>query len=373
MAGPRILCDAVSFGYGPIGKLLAICANLPPSFDLTLLAANSSFELAELSSFSRIIRCDTEEPSCLCEFRAEFENADLFLNVMNPVSAEYAASIGTPIAHVDSLFWMWDTVPTSLMGAAAYFIQSFVGVREQLRNFKIANPVLVGAIIDDRFQANEKANQLLINLGGLRSKLIEPGRNSNYAVIVAGALEQVLCNHTFDRILFTGDRTTMSALAQLHHIPRCRFTTLGHAEFLRELARSALLVTSPGLTTTYEAFAYHVPVVFLPPQNLSQFLILKGLRAQRAAPCSIHWLDFYPELDIEAGRPEDEGVRHVLSCIARFEGDKSAQRTLEDTLCTFLSSPSYEAMQSNQRNFIERHGANGALEVVAGIEALISS
>lgn len=373
MSGPRILCDAVPFGYGPIGKLLTICARLPASYEVTLLAANSSYELAQISSFDKLLSCDTEDPTSLAHFRRQFTDADLFINVMNPVSADYASSIGTPMVHVDSLFWMWDQVPPSLAHAATYFVQNFVGVDEQLKKFHIDTPAVVGAIIDDRFRSTIKGNQLLINIGGLRSKLIQPGKNSNYPTIIAGILERVLGHHSFPQVLFTGDKATMSELARSCTIPNCRFEALAHDSFLRELGRSSLLLTSPGLTTTYEAFGYGVPVVFLPPQNLSQFLILKRLRQRGAARFSVHWLDYYPESDLDAGLPEEDGVRHVLACIQRFEADQRCQRLFQDTLAGALLEQSHDDILSGQDEFIEHYGATGAIGVADAIVKLLSS
>jgi hypothetical protein len=370
MRSPNILCDAVAFGYGPIGKLLTVRNHLPMHYKFTLLATHGSYELGRLSSSDRIILCDTEEAKELDKVRAEFRATDLFINIMNPVSADYAHSLRVPMVHIDSLFWMWDNLPTSLAEADLYFIQNFVGVDTQLTKLAVSSPVVVGAIVDYRYKNNLKKKQLLVNFGGIRSKLIQPGINSSYTIILSKILEETLRQHQFERILFTGDSETMSLFAQSLSIPRCYFGVLPHDEFLMELSQSTLLITSPGLTTCYEAFTYSVPVVFLPPQNFSQFLILKRLRAEDAAPYSFHWLDFIPEMDMEVGIPEHIGVERVLSCIKLFEKDRDAQYLLKQTLrqAINLGGSDLNTLVELQGGLINKYGFNGAKDIANQIE-----
>ena len=365
MSSPNILCDAVAFGYGPIGKLLTVRNHLPGHYKFTLLATRGSYELGRLSSSDRIILCDTEEAKELDKVRAEFLATDLFINIMNPVSADYAHSLRVPMVHIDSLFWMWDSLPTSLAEADLYFIQNFVGVDTQLTKLAVSSPTVVGAIVDFRYKNCLKKKQLLVNFGGIRSKLIQPGINSRYPIILSKILEEALRQHQFDRVLFTGDSETMSLFAQSLSIPRCYFGVLPHDEFLVELSQSTLLITSPGLTTTYEAFAYTVPVVFLPPQNFSQFLILKRLRTEDAAPYSFHWLDFIPEMDMEVGIPEHIGVDRVLNCIQLFEEDSNAQKLLKQILgqALNLDATDLHRLVELQRRFIDKYGFEGAKDI----------
>lgn len=369
---PNILCDAVAFGYGPIGKLLTVQNHLPKHYKLTLLATRGSYELGKLSSFDSVILCDTEEPKELESVRAKFLAADLFINIMNPVSAEYAQSLHVPMIHIDSLFWMWDNLADSLARADRYFIQGFDGVDRQLSKLAVTAPCIVGAIVDHAFKSDSKGNQLLVNFGGTRSRLIQPGVNSNYSTVVAKILETALQKHQFERVLFTGDARTMSLLADTVSVPKCSFGSLSHDKFLAELNQSALLITSPGLTTTYEAFAYSIPVAFLPPQNFSQFLILKRLRKKGAAPYSFHWLDFYPEMDMDVGIPELTGVERVLSCINRFERDSRAQSFLRHVLveAVSLKLDDLERLTALQRTFIEIYGSDGANEIANEIKKI---
>ena len=96
----RVLCDAVSFGYGPIGKLLAVSPFLPATWTITLLASNTSYALATKSNFKNVVFCDTESFADLQEKHSLFIQSDLFINIMNPVSAKFASQIGIPMVEI---------------------------------------------------------------------------------------------------------------------------------------------------------------------------------------------------------------------------------------------------------------------------------
>ncbi len=359
----KILCDAISFGYGPVGKLLAISPFLPDSWSLTLLASNSSYALAKKSNFNNIILCDTESVIDLHNRRSLFLESDLFVNIMNPISVKFAKQIGTPIATIDSLFWMWHELTDELLGSQIYYIQNFFGIQSQLQKYKPQNEIIVGPIVDPRFITTCRTNQLLIALGGLRSKLIIPGENTNYPHIIGEILSVSLSSHTFDKVVVVGDAEAMLSSRYHWKIPRATYLTLSHEDFLLELSKSSLLLTSPGLTTIYEAFSYGIPTIFLPPQNFSQFLILNFLKDAGVAPYCIRWEDFYPELEIYLGLPEAEGVQRILLCIASFQNDKRSQQKAIDYLSTIFQKDNWQVMARQQSGFVEKMGSNGSLAI----------
>jgi hydroxymethylcytosylglucuronate/cytosylglucuronate synthase len=361
----KLLCDAVAFGFGPISKLLAICSYLPSSWSVTLLATGTSATLAAESGFRNIVECDTEDMAALRDKRQLFLNADLFLNVMNPVSAAYAHELGLPMVTVDSLFWMWDAVPNYLLTASRYFIQNFPGVEKQMARFRPVNARIVGPIIDTRYRTagRDRENQLLINVGGLRSKLVPPCNNFVYLRLVGQALTSALADHTFARVVITGDSQSLETSLAYWNIPRSKIVMLSHSEFLTTLANSRVVMTSPGLTASYEAFVYQTPTVFLPPQNLSQFLILDVFRAHGAAPRSIHWRD-YCDADVHADLSEREGVQRVVTCIQEVDSSASLRDQLRRDIESLHSPTALVDAMVGQTAFLSSLGTNGAEGVV---------
>ena len=47
----KILCEAVSFGFGPVGKLLAVAELLSENYELDFIGSGCSFDLAKKSVF----------------------------------------------------------------------------------------------------------------------------------------------------------------------------------------------------------------------------------------------------------------------------------------------------------------------------------
>lgn len=369
----RVLIDAVAFGYGPVGKALTLRPHLE-GVECVLLASRSTAELGWRSGFDRIVSCDTDDRRALAAAAAEFSAADVFISVMNPVSVEFAADFGLPTVVVDSLLWMWDEVPPTMAHADCYVAQGFPGVGEAIGRFGVRNPLMTGAIVDTRFRGRRpQRSQLLVNFGGMRSRHITPFGNSSYPEHLGESLNRVLRHHQFDRVLVTGDARTMAALGRDARIPRAEFGSLGHDDFLRELAESALVLTSPGLTTTYEAFAYGIPVGFLPPQNFSQFIILTRLRAAGAAASSFHWTDPYPDMDIDVGCAESVGVEHVLACIDRFADDKAAQQAHDEMVAAAIGGAARAGLDG-QRQFLAAHGgADGARQAADAVLAVLGA
>ncbi len=277
------------------------------------------------------------------------------------------------MAQVDSLFWMWNDIPKAQANSDFYFIQNFDGVQEQLGRFgnKIKNPIVVGPIIMPKPKRTQKKNQLLVNFGGIESSFIKTGKNSNYPFTVTGILQKVLASGTnFDEILFVGCGKIMKQLEKMYAIPNAQFESLPHDVFLKELTASKILLTSPGLTTSFEAFSFGIPAFFLPPQNYSQYWNLNTFNSHGLVLENDNWNTFYPNSNIEKNEPETEGVSKVLNAVNRFEKDDQNKKRLTHILQRVLSSSksSTKKIQRTQSEFFNSLGGNGADEIAKRIK-----
>lgn len=370
----RLLCDAVSFGFGPAGKLAAILGRLQKEdLETVLLASGTTLELAA-DAADRVIEANTEADEALEAHRDLFESSDLFLVVMNPISSRAAQRYRVPQVFVDSLFWMWDSIDPATARAERYCIQNFVGVEERLAEEAVDHPVLVGPIVDARaYGEREETNQLIVNFGGMESGLIRHGINLTYPFVVGEGVARALADHSFDRVLLTGRRPVLEELAERHPIPRSSFGSLAPPNFMEEVRRSKMVMTSPGLTATYECFAAGVPVVFLPPQNYSQVFNLASLRQVGAAPRSLAWSDLFPEREVAPRIPEKAGVEAVLGLIAEFSASAGARRTFTSWFGeqTVLDAATRRQIAARQRAFFERLGGDGARAVADQVHRLL--
>ena len=224
----------------------------------------------------------------------------------------------------------------------------------------------MGPIIDRSYKEENirKVNQLIISFGGVESPFTQI-ENTKYPFIITKLLVLALSEKTqFEKIIFTGNRKCLQLLKPQYseELTNVTFRCLSHTAFLRELVKSKSFLTSPGLAATYEAFFYKVPVIFLPPQNYSQFLQLKRLRASDVAPQSIHWLDFFPENDIPDNLLEEEGVRRTLQCIYAFEHDSAAQEEMVQLLRLYFNKE-MENLLHKQDEFLKSMGGDGARQI----------
>ncbi|MFA5763988.1 MAG: hypothetical protein WC915_04200 [archaeon] len=369
-----ILCDAVPFCFGPISKMLTISEQLSKKNRVSMLVSGTSQNLANKSHIDSLVECNTEDINDLKKQEMRIKTSDLYINIMNPVSAKFVKQKNTPQVQVDSLFWMWETIPQEILESEIYFIQNFEGVEKQLTKYfdKIKNPQLVGPIVKDPQENIKRQNKLLINFGGLESASIKIGKNSNYPFTIAKLLEKIETQLDFDEILCVGNGKIMSQLQEKNKSTKIKYDFLGHDEFIQELAMSKMLITSPGLTTSFEAFNSSTPTFFLPPQNYSQYWNLNGFKINGLAKESINW-DSYADLKIIENEEEISGINKVLQGIKRFETDTNQQLKLADYLVNATKSNGQELKKVSikQKKYFNKLGGNGTPKIIESINNLL--
>jgi len=364
-----ILCDAAPFGFGPISKLLSIAKILRKKYSLVLLAFGPSLELAQNSGlFDKIIKCNTDNLKGIKSLESVFNGKCFFLNVMNFKSLKFAKKNGVPYAVVDSLFYMWDKIPSVALNANFYFIQSFLNKKARLNyQKKIKNLVLVNPILDIEKKGRKKKNQLVINFGGVEAPDASFEEKQIYPKLAIEMLMPFLKNQkTFSSILITGNKATVSFISkQAPKKIKCK--SLTHEKFIKELKKSKLLLTSPGLTVSLEAFYLGIPTIFLLPQNHSQFFNLIKMRKQGLAKHSIHWIDFYPKANINETENEDKSYKKISALMKKFDKNDANKKTASQKLCSILEqAKEFQKIKKTQQQKT-KFKSNGAEEIAEKI------
>ncbi len=255
-----------------------------------------------------------------------------------------------------------------------YIIQNFPGVTARLKEsgHMVARPLVVGPIVDRRYQRAERtsAGKILVNLGGLESHLIKPGSNSAYAKTIARMLKSLLKDRLEEIVICGGQKGLRFYLDDLRAVtPHVR--SVSHSEFLWLLSQSTMLITSPGLTATLEAFVYGVPVVFLPPQNFSQFFNLSILRDAGVASGSVHLADYFGYDVVVRGMPEAEGVEAVLDLLRKFDRNSEIQADAVSRLRGYMNVHALKDLGRRQVAFAESLGTDGTEHATASIDAAL--
>jgi hypothetical protein len=244
-----------------------------------------------------------------------------------------AANLGRPLFVVDSLLWMRDALPPAWRGMRQLFAQNFIGLAECPL---VADPrvQVVGPLVQPvREREVSPAAGLLVQLGGC-----EPaGGNSagdGYArFVVENLLASVLPEALSHRTTLIAGQECIRKLRRRYRGSCIEFLSLSHAGALVELDRAALVLTAPGLTATLEACQRGVPTCFLPPQNYSQWCILRRLRTAGLAPGALHWEDLPTQQPLADRLGEADRNPLVCSALARHTVDPQAGRELQARLC----------------------------------------
>ncbi|MBA7592222.1 hypothetical protein ES708_34400 [subsurface metagenome] len=146
--------------------------------------------------------------------------------------------------------------------------------------------------------------------------------------------------------------------------------TCSHEEFLTLIKSTNLLMSVPGLTSTFEAFSLSIPTLFLPPMNYSQLLNLQKLKNSGVADYSINWHDLYdvPDEILE----ETQGVSLVESFLTKSLINNEMQISMKNRFETEINNKeNLHSLANKQKCFFEKCGGVGTHEAVNLIKNLI--
>jgi hypothetical protein len=302
----RLLCDANPMAYGSSSALLAILDHVDA--DVTALVRDVSGELLGADpAVTRTIAVDVKDPDAVARSIVT-ERFDAALVVSNLSNVEVYRRRGIPIFFVDLLYWYGaDKAHPVWSLAERTYAQAFPGVRERIEHLPPGQrPTVVGPLIRDVPPRSDEPQGTLVNLGGVRSRFIEPGHAPMFLACVARILRELEPCLPPGPIVVAAGSDACAVLAPLLP-PRAHAVSLPQPAYLRALAGAALLLSAPGLNAIFEALHAGVPFVFLPPQNASQVLQLERYQAAGLVAPGLNLPDIVPALDLPE-RIGDEGA-----------------------------------------------------------------
>ncbi|MEU7478414.1 hydroxymethylcytosylglucuronate/cytosylglucuronate synthase [Lentzea sp. NPDC042327] len=302
---PTLAVAAAEFGWGSAGKLSAVLAALragdPRPRRVVLLGSGLGRPLLAGHGIDAVHEVST--PGAVAEVLAE-EEVDAALVVLDPAIANACTAAGVPTTYVDSLPFLWTRgdLPGFPVAVAAYCAQRCLelpaGSEEVLghvQRLHWVDPVVEHAaaggpgVPAGRWRG--AGGRALVNLGGLRSP--HAADWAAYPRLVVPAVLTALRDTGFEEAHVAGNVPAELAAELVRSAPeRLRVSAgpLARADFLARLDGGCdVLVTSPGLTTLLEASSRGVPVVALPPQNLSQVFNARFHRAAVGDRFGVRW------------------------------------------------------------------------------------
>jgi hydroxymethylcytosylglucuronate/cytosylglucuronate synthase len=367
----NVLAAAIPFGLGPAGKLATLVKGAPW---IHWHACGDRFDQSVFEKSPFEGQLWSKDRGEVQEF-IRSHHIDRALVVLDPHLALLIDELGIPVVYVDSLPFLWtdaDAIPSAIALYCAQLCMFLPAASwRQLRSVK--NLVWTQGIVPQippRPQDEPRMGQFMVNFGGLSSP---HGEGMTYARALLRPLMGAIGKTDCRRLLVTSSNAGVIVLKTVWNEVRGlvdmkvepEFVTLSQKEFLRETGCSELLVTSPGLTTLLETAVLEIPMVLLPPQNLSQYL--NSRMHQMASPDGeiVSWpateLSF-ESLETFLDEGEEVVVRQIYRRIGELEGKPEVSDSIEATFRSCLDRA--RRCKTGRGTILDLIGRGGSAQVI---------
>lgn len=285
---------------------------------------------------------DTFSPENWPAFLDIAPSGSLVISGTHPEFAAWAIGHGYQVGMVDTLDWMWPTLPDIVSKAEFHLIQEYFGEQRQagLRR-EIVQPIVDPALWHAT-GGSPQPGTALIGFGGMHL----PGGDDVVAAYVRwflNAAVPLLIDHArVTEITIVGGRTDLSKLVpapwRTHPAVRVR-TAMDRASYAHAARTAEHLIVSPGLTSIYECAAGRLTPLWQPGFSMSMLLQARHLLAS-GYPHVAAWTWQTEAADHIADLPEADGVRHVADRItATVNHTDPAGKTVHTALASYLDRP----------------------------------
>jgi spore coat polysaccharide biosynthesis predicted glycosyltransferase SpsG len=258
----KILCESNPMCYGSSTVLLSIMEQL--SNRTICLAYGVAKEILSKSS-SELIEVNNKSSD---DVKNAIENIDfdIVLVVSNTSNLQLYKSLNKKIVFVHIHYFFPNAHLNILDDVDCLFVQNFWNLQQSSKNV-----IKVGVLIKqiNSIERNKK-EIILVNLGGGESRFIKPGVNSDYGLMMLNLLIHLKPFFSNKEIIVCGGTKIIDTIltkAKAHNI---QALTLSNEDYLNLLNKAELLISAPGLNAIFEAIYRDIPILFLPPQNISQ-------------------------------------------------------------------------------------------------------
>ncbi|MFZ5825847.1 MAG: hypothetical protein ACOY94_16235 [Bacillota bacterium] len=218
-----------------------------------------------------------------------------------------------------------------------------------------------------------RQNRAVIHFGGVENPFVPMERIAFPFAMVKALASSAVWDRFDEVVVAAGEKAVGRLKAENGHLP-WRFVSLPHAEFVRLVAQSQLLVTTPGLTSMLEAFALQVPALLLPPPSNSSYRILQHLADEPYPIPLLNWDRFYPDFRIDPAVPGAVATRQIAALVDSFFADEARVELLRSQVAGLVADqPGLAALTAFQSGFLDRLGRNGTEELCRTVIAALSA
>jgi hypothetical protein len=365
---------ATSFGFGPVSKAVSIAQELKaqaPSLQAHYFGAGIDYDFARKSAvFDRLCKVDADRRETLIELLPQLTSYRAVFSILNLDLVRLWKKTSTPLYFVDSLAWMWQSLPEGIENSAAYFVQDYLIPAERISEWSAKSKLVLVAPIETASDAadgtpSSKENQLLINFSGCANPFAPPELYEQYALVLATAILSA-AGDDYERIIFCCNQQLASYLQ--NRLPASSAVTVGHfahEEFLSLLRSSLLVLSAPGITTTLEAIATRAIVRFLLPQNDSQALLGEQYRSLLGDNACMAFSRFGSEFALPPALPEREKIRFALQSLKTILD--GCQPQISGMIRELLNVPSSYSLAPLKQHITQNWKAPGQQAVISHV------
>lgn len=316
-----VFVEFPDFGFGPAATTLAVLEHAPIDTDWHLVTTGSAgrFARQELSHVT-YHDVDTFDPACWHRFLDVAPSGGLVISNTNPNFAAWAVGRGYEVGVIDTLDWMWSSLPAGIEGARFHLVQAFFGCPPAVYNSAQRAETVAPVVDSDLWRSGQESPQrgsVVIGFGGMHV----PGHENLIADYVRWFLEAslpVLVEEiAATDVAIVGGRADLTDLVPqrwARHTCVRSLSAVPRREYARLCREAEHLLIAPGLTSIYECAAGGLSPFLQPGFNMSMaFQSLRICQTGYPHACAWPWLDEVTDALIEL--PEKDGVAHVAECI----------------------------------------------------------
>lgn len=369
---PNVLAVTSIFGLGPVGKLSSIVYE--GRNDFNWYAAGEEFDMNIFNENIFKDTCFTMEKDILEEFINKYKIKYAVVVLKNKM-ARLLLELGIKVVYVDSLPFMWSQKDAET-GKVPYKVDCYCAqdtiklnkaskeIFSKVENLHWINPI-VNQSIKKELNIKDK-DFILINLGGLHSPST---KGDSYIDIVLKTLLKIYKDEHIIITTSTKSKERLETNLKEHITKKVKIKTLKQEEFYTYIKKSKEFFTSPGLTTIVESVHLNHKIIFLPPQNLSQFYNIEYGKKVSSEYKEITWNNKYLTLKgLDQVLKEDEhGVIEEINKRIDNLNNEKFKKEFEKYILNILSD-TYKKNKINKKDY-----QNGSIEVIDNLKRIISN
>jgi len=369
----KIVIQAIPFCFGPGAQALAIGnelrQRLGKDLELIALGIGTTYEFLKMSgSFNEIYRYSSEK-SISKKIKKILTEADKIIGIGDFEFIDQVYDLNRKVDFVDPLFWMWGEFPRNISKCNQYYAVDFPGVRKSVNEYNLEfpkrlKPIIVSQICEyEHKKIQREKGVFLIQFGGVDNPM---GINIYTMLAMIEEISKSIKGvPSVKKILVRGGSKIMKIISKkIRRIdPRIEIGTSEHEQLLKELSGCEAVLTIPGMSIVYEAFASKTPLMFILPLNYSQHRQTEAYKKLFQSFSIVSWEDFVGYKTLPKGIPEREAIQKSIEMGKQFYSDNKAREKFKAEVLKFIRNEDKRTLRSKRSKESKALKINGAQEI----------